>query len=872
MAYLEQAGGEAWIRANKSAVESAGLVVTELGAACSGVVASVLTGFAGSTLESLKPKIREYLGRHAALASALKGMSWENLVNQVEGALEQDYKNMIDLTKAGIGQGVGGIHAGLYELLNATNLLTSSYLGLIQRVGIDPWIARGVNRISTPNIPDTPTAWMLKKLGVINQAQYKEYAIMEGWSPDLLTKLERVFEAAVPTSIMLDLARRDYVSWEVVKTQMRRFGWSESIIDKAVYLADQIPEPYRLADFTAKGLMEQSGNREAFSWFGMAAGWADMWAESQYQYPSVGILSEMLWRKTINQSQWSLFLRRMGWREEVIEAAAPLLELIPPAQDLVTMVVREVFEPENLVEAPSEFAKYMAMKGFNKEWSDRYWTMHFLPMPINLAYRNLHRGLWDKEQFLELLRIADLHPRWREDIYNVAFEPPSIREMGYGYDVGAYTRDDIIRYRRWGGLSEVDATKAADSLVAYRTEAEREALRRNYMYLYTLNHITLEEFGDALDSIGTNPEARLLWLERAELEKLRKELATPPEEPSNITRGTAQWLFERELRTEEWFRLVLEFLGYSADAIDAYTDQSLERIRLARVERETFVPRKLTLAQLTSLYKEERIDEETLLTGVIDLGYDFENAYVLTQQIIDSIYSPLGQREFTLAQMVNFFELDLVTDKDIHEFLERQGYLYPDATLLTQYIMITAALPDLKARYSKGWISAQQVYDALIELDVPKERANKIMMSIVKATQVERLEDERELTKAEIIKGAKNLVITPNEAVALLMDIGYEEWEAWYLLAINKVVAAGDPEGYWEMRRVTELFKRARGLPFVDIPQDVINLERLAKQARQKLNDAKAKPESDEVIGKLAVELNDAEARLKMTVARLKLK
>lgn len=853
-------------------VESAGMVVTQIGQAASGIVASLLTAAAGVTLDTLNAQIKGYLGRNITLANALKGASPANLVNMIESQLEQDYKNIVTLTKAGIGQGVGGIHAGLYELLNGTNALTTSYIGMIERVGIDPFIARWVASTVKPNIPDTQTAWMLRKLGLITADAYKDYAHKDGWDDGVLGQLESVFESAVPISLMLDMVRRGYVSLETAKVQMRRFGWKEELIDKAIYLNEQIPEPYRLADFTAKGLLTREQNYWAFNWFGINEGWADIWADSQYQYPSIGILNELLWRNVIDKSTWSLLLQRQGWREDVIEAAFSLTQLIPPAQDLVTMVVREAFEAANVVEAPEVFAENMAKKGFTKAWSNRYWTAHFLPMPINLAYANLHRGYWTKEQFMELLRIADMHPRWREDIYNVAFQPPSIREMGYGYDVGAYTVEDIVRYRMWGGLSPVDAAKAGQSLVAYRTEAEREALRRNYMYLYTMNHIDIDSFREALEAIGTNPEAVVLWVERAQIERLRVELAAPVDEPKTITRATAQWLFERELRTEPWFRSTLEFLGYSEESIDAYTDQSKEKIRLEQVAKEAVEPRRLTFAQIKSFYKSGYFDENDVITSLIDLGYTLEDAFLLAQQLIDEIYSAPVQKEFSLAQMVNFYQLDLVDDRAIHEYLTKAGYEYADATLLTQYIIITSALPDLKAEYSKGWISSGSMYQSLLDLDVPKERAEKIMKAIIKAESGDRLADERELTKAEIIKGAKNKVISASEAVGLLTDIGYETWEAYYLLAINSVVAAGDPQGYWEMRRITEAYKRARGEEFIDIPQAVIDLERLAKQARQKLNEAKKDTTKEDEIARLTVELNSAEDKLKTAVVKLKLK
>jgi len=116
------------------------------------------------------------------------------------------------------------------------------------------------------------------------------------------------------------------------------------------------------------------------------------------------------------------------------------------------------------------------------------------------------------------LHIADIHPRWREDIYNVAFRPPSMREMGYGWDMGVYTEEDIATYRRWGGLSPEDADKAARAMVAYRLHAEQEALRSLAVRLYREGLDGPEEFEANLEATETPEILRPYWRARADLE------------------------------------------------------------------------------------------------------------------------------------------------------------------------------------------------------------------------------------------------------------------------------------------------------------------------------------------------------------------
>jgi len=162
----------------------------------------------------------------------------------------------------------------------------------------------------------------------------------------------------------------------------------------------------------------------------------------------------------------------------------------------------------------------------SKEWADRYWTMHWVPIALRQAYENLWRGYWTKDRFMYALHIADIHPMWREDIYRVAFRAPTVRELGYGFDVGEYTVEDIIKYRRWGGLSLEDATKAAKAMVAYRLEAERTELRRDAIADLVAGLDSEATLRAELEAIGGRKELVDLWVERAKWRAEREMVLT----------------------------------------------------------------------------------------------------------------------------------------------------------------------------------------------------------------------------------------------------------------------------------------------------------------------------------------------------------
>jgi hypothetical protein len=156
--------------------------------------------------------------------------------------------------------------------------------------------------------------------------------------------------------------------------------------------------------------------------------------------------------------------------------------------------------------------------------------------------------------------------------------------------------------------------------------------------------------------------------------------------------------------------------------------------------------------------------------------------------------------------------------------------------------------PKLKALYEKGAISDSDVVSRLVDLGLSAADAQKVFSVMQFELGVERVKEERALTKSEIIKGVKNGVFSFNDGVQFLKDLGYSDAEARYILVINGIVAAGDPMGYWEMRRAIELMKKAQGKPYIEIPDEVVAQERMIEEQKRKIEDMRARGEKEEVI------------------------
>jgi len=360
-------------------------------------------------------------------------------------------------------------------------------------------------------------------------------------------------------------------------------------------------------------------------------------------------------------------------------------------------------------------------------------------------------------------------------------------------------------------------------------------------------------------------------------------------EPLSITRSTVQWLYEHDVWTEEQFRQALKDLGYTDEAIEAYLEQSKRR-KAERVPE----PKRLSEAKLEDLAFYGIITEDEWKAGLIALGYTEADANKLIQLAKEEWARKEEKpkvRKLTESDVIDAYEFGLYgiyadvdyyrqmnypldkarwyAEHSVEKWYLDAGYSPEDARLLAKLVYLKYEVPKLRTLYRNGWINKEQLIKGLEELGIPEPRRTEMAMNFIKAEQPERLRAERDLTKSEIIKGVKSGVITPQQAVALLMDLGYDEWEAWYLLAIYKVVEAGDPEGYWEMRKIIELQKKARGLPAKEIPDELIILEAEQRRLKEELDRLRKTGAPEEEIAEVANKLTLVENKMRTIIGKL---
>ena len=166
----------------------------------------------------------------------------------------------------------------------------------------------------------------------------------------------------------------------------------------------------------------------------------------------------------------------------------------------------------------------------------------------------------------------------------------------------------------------------------------------------------------------------------------------------------------------------------------------------------------------------------------------------------------------TRVDVRRFWDMRTIDEARLREVYTAIGYHGKDLDDYVLWTKIYTDFPDLLARYKNGWITLDQVKSELVAMGMKPERADTMIEEKIKKAAPERVAKERELTAAEIIKGVKKEVISWAEGQELLMDMGYDESEAAFKLAIELAVMAGSPENYAEFKDLTQKYRKASGL------------------------------------------------------------
>lgn len=383
--------------------------------------------------------------------------------------------------------------------------------------------------------------------------------------------------------------------------------------------------------------------------------------------------------------------------------------------------------------------------------------------------------------------------------------------------------DDFYTYMKEQGYSRYWAQKywashwVLPSIGQLNEMLHRRIITSDQWESYVRYNDVIKEAWPWLKAISYNPytrvDTRRMWdlrlLTEDELKSNYLDLGYDETHADKMTIWTKVYVLATELRarfnkgwiTEAEVRTALTEAGMPADRVSEYMEKILKADKAERVAAE----RDLTKTDITRSVKKGLLTKEEGISRLVDLGYDEDEATM----IMDS----------TIKESIG---AEIEVDRDLSK-------------------------ADIIKGMSLGYFDRPTGTAMLMKLGYTLEEADYIIDIRVPPLAPVKLKEERDLTKSEIVKGVKKEVITELQGEQMLQDLGYDAYEAGFILAIHLEALAGSPETWSEMQAIVNKERKALGRTVKEIPKDVLATEKDIKKIqaeRVKAVEAK-KPRQD---------------------------
>ncbi len=127
----------------------------------------------------------------------------------------------------------------------------------------------------------------------------------------------------------------------------------------------------------------------------------------------------------------------------------------------------------------------------------------------------------------------------------------------------------------------------------------------------------------------------------------------------------------------------------------------------------------------------------------------------------------------------------LIDKSKLIEILLKGGVDPQYVDLIADMNIAVGLITDLRTRYANGYITADDIKKELQTAGLSPDIQNRLYQYIVKVEKPAKLKAGKDLAVADIIKGVNRGLMTVEEAIEYLKQLGYDEDEAYFKLAIG---------------------------------------------------------------------------------------
>ena len=275
-------------------------------------------------------------------------------------------------------------------------------------------------------------------------------------------------------------------------------------------------------------------------------------------------------------------------------------------------------------------------------------------------------------------------------------------------------------------------------------------------------------------------------------------IARPSEEALNEAFPQRELTYSQVIRllregkiTEKEARERLHKLGYSDEEINL-----LVAFALAQEEQKE---RELTKSDLLNLYVEGLARWSWIEAKLGELGYT-EDSIKALKALADHRRSSKfvrKERDMTTSQILRALKLGIITESNARRRLTDLGYSDDEIKILIETALYkeeeesteeekALTKSDILRAFKEDVISEAEARSMLKALGYSDANIEILMTIAKKAKEPVKKEKERDLTKAPILKAFRIGMISREEAKSMLIGIGYSEDEAEFLVRVEE--------------------------------------------------------------------------------------
>ena len=323
-------------------------------------------------------------------------------------------------------------------------------------------------------------------------------------------------------------------------------------------------------------------------------------------------VKRLYWRKLIDLETAKKELARSGMTPDRIALLVETWTVIPSIQDLLFMVAKEAFEPDQIAifglgaEFPNEQVEWMEKQGLSREWALRFWYAHWNPPSLQMGFEMLHRGFLDDEGINALFRVHEIPPYFRERLKGIAYRPLTRVDVRRIYRAGKMNIDQVKRSYLDLGYNDENAQIMTDWTESEYGQEEKSLTRSQIESAYADGILSEPDAITLLVQVGYNPDQAQWITNNVELQEVKR-------------------LQDKVIGVIE-----SQFLNHMIDEVQARTELGKQDVSSARVDvylMEWELERELDVklpskTDLSKFFKAEVIDETQYREFLLELGYD----------------------------------------------------------------------------------------------------------------------------------------------------------------------------------------------------------------------------------------------------------